>query len=133
MRQVIANLVSNALKFTDAGSVQLAIDHQDGTLQFDVIDTGIGIPPESLDRLFDKFFQIDSSSTRRHDGTGLGLSITRALCELMGGRIWAEADRTAGAAFHVALPLPVAEPADLAARPIHQLSLIHISEPTRPY
>lgn len=105
VRQILYNLVSNALKFTEQGEVRVAVDRQDGELRLAVSDTGIGIPPERLANLFQKFEQADASTTRRYGGTGLGLAICRELAGLMGGRIGADSQLGEGTVFHVALPL----------------------------
>jgi CheY-like chemotaxis protein len=108
LRQVMVNLLSNAVKFTDQGEVVLSVDAGDESralleeLRFSVRDTGIGIPPDRMDRLFQSFTQIDPSMTRRYGGTGLGLAISQRLVEMMGGRMWAESDGVPGmgSAFH---------------------------------
>jgi len=105
VRQVIANLISNALKFTDHGEVRITAERTDEGLAISVTDTGSGIVPEVLERLFDKFVQADSSTTRRFGGTGLGLAICRELCELMGGAIVGESAPGHGSCFTVTLPL----------------------------
>jgi PAS domain S-box-containing protein len=106
LRQILYNLLSNALKFTEAGSVRvrLAADPA-GMLVITVADTGVGIPPDILARLFEKFEQADASTTRRFGGTGLGLSICRELAGLMGGSIGAESVEGQGTTFTVRLPL----------------------------
>ncbi len=110
LRQILLNLTSNALKFTNEGSVtvRIACEHlsdADARLRIDVVDTGIGIAPEALGRIFDKFTQADSSTTRRFGGTGLGLTITRELAERMGGEITVESRLGAGSSFRVRLTL----------------------------
>ena len=105
VRQVINNLVSNALKFTEAGRVRLALAATRDGVRITVSDTGIGIAPGQIDRLFDKFIQADSSTTRRFGGTGLGLAICRELCDAMGGSIRAESQPGLGSTFTVDLPL----------------------------
>ena len=87
LRQVIVNLVSNAIKFTEAGEVRVGVRHADGVLAVSVRDTGCGVPEDKRDGLFQRFFQVDGSNSRRHGGTGLGLSICKGLVELMGGAI----------------------------------------------
>ncbi|MES2296479.1 MAG: MHYT domain-containing protein [Pseudomonadota bacterium] len=109
IRQVLTNLLDNAIKFTAAGTVKLVCDEHDGQLHFLVQDTGIGIAPERLSAIFEPFTQADASMTRRFGGTGLGTTISRQLVDLMGGRIWAESASGAGTAFHVLLPLVPAE------------------------
>ena len=115
LRQVLFNLLSNALKFTEQGEVRLRLDRQGDDLILQVADTGIGLTPEQLTRLFDKFEQADVSTTRRYGGTGLGLSICRELVELMGGTIEVESAPGEGACFTVRLPLPWVGPAGSAA------------------
>jgi PAS domain S-box-containing protein len=95
LRQILLNLLSNAVKFTEQGGVTLRaeLDSETGStgaLRFSVSDTGIGIPADKLDMIFETFTQADSSTTRSYGGTGLGLAIAKAMAELMGGRIWAE-------------------------------------------
>jgi PAS domain S-box-containing protein len=105
VRQILYNLVSNALKFTEEGGVKVAVGRRRGALTLTVSDTGIGIPPEKLTALFHKFEQADASTTRRYGGTGLGLAICRDLAEMMGGVIAAESRLGHGATFTVELPL----------------------------
>ncbi|MCX6670020.1 MAG: PAS domain S-box protein [Methanothrix sp.] len=105
LRQVLVNLLSNAVKFTDSGEVAVLVaakmlDFRQYEIHFAVKDTGIGIPGDRLDRLFQSFSQIDSSTTRKYGGTGLGLAISKRLVELMGGRVWAESAPGKGSAFH---------------------------------
>ena len=100
LRQVIANLVSNAITFTEHGEVEVRVAREpDGLLRFSVRDTGMGIDPADIDRLFESFEQADKSSTRRFGGTGLGLSISRGLVELLGGTIGAQSAPGAGSTF----------------------------------
>jgi PAS domain S-box-containing protein len=108
--QILNNLVGNAIKFTDQGSVTLRVT-QEGMLEektlcrFEVVDTGLGIPKEKLDQLFQRFQQVDDSSTRRHGGTGLGLAIAKELTGLMGGTIGAESTPGKGSRFYFSIPL----------------------------
>jgi signal transduction histidine kinase/DNA-binding response OmpR family regulator len=120
LRQILVNLLSNAVKFTDAGEVVLAVTAESrkktSEVHFSVRDTGIGIPPERMDRLFQAFSQVDASTARRFGGTGLGLVISRRLSQKMGGDMWAEsAGPGQGATFHFTIQAPIA-PA-LKARP----------------
>jgi PAS domain S-box-containing protein len=125
LRQILGNLLTNAVKFTDEGEVVLSVgcaeipDGGEGAgghlhrLNFAVRDTGIGIPAERMDRLFQSFSQVDASTTRRYGGTGLGLAISKRLSEMMGGTLWAESRPGAGSTFHFtvtteAAPSPVA-------------------------
>ncbi len=105
LRQILHNLISNAIKFTAEGGVEVSVSHRAGALLLEVTDTGIGIPPEGLPQLFDKFEQVDSSTTRRFGGTGLGLAICRDLAGLMGGRISVASEVGAGSTFRVEIPL----------------------------
>ncbi|MGX4643378.1 MHYT domain-containing protein [Massilia sp. SYSU DXS3249] len=116
IRQVLTNLLDNAIKFTASGSVTLRAEPQGDQLHFAVTDTGIGIAPERLQAIFDPFTQADASMTRRFGGTGLGTTISKQLVELMGGKIWAESTVGQGTTFHVLLPLVVARFAPQQAR-----------------
>ena len=92
LTQVLLNLVGNAIKFTDKGEVRIVAGLRDGSFAVAVSDTGPGIPPEERDKVFEKFHQIDNSSTRTKGGTGLGLAIAKDIVEMHGGRIWVEFD-----------------------------------------
>jgi len=117
VRQILSNLISNALKFTEAGSVTVRIGGDDRRLICEVQDTGMGIPEDQQARIFDKFVQADASNTRRSGGTGLGLAICRDLAELMGGHITFSSQPGLGSRFSLELPLPAADvPAEAAAR-----------------
>jgi signal transduction histidine kinase len=105
IRQILYNLISNALKFTEQGEIRVKASYSDGLLKLEVRDTGMGIAPENLGRLFDKFDQLDSSTTRRFGGTGLGLAICWELAQLMGGEITVDSDVGKGSAFTVSLPI----------------------------
>jgi signal transduction histidine kinase/CheY-like chemotaxis protein len=118
-RQIVTNLVGNAVKFTEKGHVLIDVSAAEeagpeGTAAFKVAisDTGIGIPPEKLAAVFEKFAQVDGSSTRRHEGTGLGLAIASRLVELMGGEIGVESQVGAGSTFWFRLALPAHENAE---------------------
>jgi signal transduction histidine kinase/CheY-like chemotaxis protein/serine/threonine protein kinase/tetratricopeptide (TPR) repeat protein len=105
LRQIIVNLIGNACKFTEAGEVVLEVEVQEATtnrceLHLSVRDTGIGIPPEKQEKIFESFSQADASTTRCFGGTGLGLSISAQLVELMQGRIWVESEIGKGSCFH---------------------------------
>jgi signal transduction histidine kinase/CheY-like chemotaxis protein/HPt (histidine-containing phosphotransfer) domain-containing protein len=129
LRQVLVNLVSNAIKFTPAGEISVTVSSRPladsrHEVHFAVQDTGIGISPGQFDRLFKSFSQADASTTRRYGGTGLGLVICRRLCELMGGRIWGESEAGRGSTFHftieaeavTVLPLTRADRGSLAGK-----------------
>lgn len=108
LRQILTNLVGNAVKFTQKGQIVINVslyheDEKHGRLHIDVIDTGIGIPPEKIEMLFEAFTQADGSTTRKFGGTGLGLSIVKKLCELMGGRVSATSTPEEGSVFSVDL------------------------------
>ena len=115
LRQVLYNLISNAVKFTDVGSILVRINIDEERLQFAVSDTGMGMSPHQIDRLFEKFVQADSSTTRQFGGTGLGLSICRELCRAMGGDITAQSEVGRGSRFVAALPLARALESDAVA------------------
>lgn len=103
--QVLRNLLSNAVKFTEEGVVRLKVFSSSGGLHFEVSDTGIGIPPQALNYIFDEFRQVDGSTRRMYGGTGLGLSIVRKLCLAMGGRIQVQSKLGVGSTFTAVLPL----------------------------
>ncbi len=105
LRQVIYNLISNALKFTEQGRVSLEVDWTDGALRVGVSDSGIGIDPEAMEGLFSRFSQADATTTRRSGGTGLGLAICRELSQLMGGDLEAISAPGQGSTFTLRLPL----------------------------
>jgi signal transduction histidine kinase len=107
--QVLRNLLSNAIKFTDEGVVRLKATRKSQSIVFEVSDTGIGIPPQALDYIFDEFRQVDGSTRRVYGGTGLGLAIVRKFCLAMGGRIGVQSKLGAGSTFTVTLPLRVPE------------------------
>jgi signal transduction histidine kinase/HAMP domain-containing protein len=107
IRQVLVNLVANAVKFTEHGGVTVRATIVDGWITIAVVDTGVGIPPEAQTYIFDEFRQVDASTTRRYGGTGLGLAISKRLIALHGGRIWVESSVGAGSAFLFTLPVRV--------------------------
>ena len=117
LRQILLNLLNNAIKFTETGEVILTVSREDGaagdaetcTLRMTVRDTGIGIPPDRIDRLFQSFTQADASTTRRYGGTGLGLAISQRLVALMGGEIGLKSELGKGSEFAFTLKAPVAE------------------------
>ncbi len=131
LKQVLANLLSNAVKFTEKGEIFVLVrrlpqpgetaQNGSGELHFSVRDTGIGIPSERLDQLFESFTQGDASTTRKYGGTGLGLTISKRLVELMGGRIWVESRLGEGSIFHFTLKAEKAQQAAMA--PARRLGL----------
>jgi signal transduction histidine kinase/ActR/RegA family two-component response regulator len=113
LRQIVVNLVGNAIKFTERGDVVLRVELGDGDSEGDIVhisvsDTGIGIQADQQSAIFDSFAQADASTTRKFGGTGLGLSIASQLTRLMGGRIWVESRLGVGSTFHVAIPFQLA-------------------------
>jgi signal transduction histidine kinase len=105
LTQVLLNLVGNAIKFTDIGEVRITATVADGHFTVAVTDTGPGIPPEELKRVFEQFHQIDNSNTKAKGGTGLGLAIAKQIVEMHGGRIWVESTLGEGATFQMELPI----------------------------
>ncbi|WP_157315159.1 ATP-binding protein [Chitinibacter sp. GC72] len=135
LRQVLINLVSNAIKFTEHGSIKLSAYRDGEQIKFSVVDTGIGLDEQSLGRIFNKFEQADTSTTRKYGGTGLGLSICHALIELMHGSIAVTSQLGEGTCFRVDVPLepvqlmsePEAEPIVLAPLP-YQLKILYAED-----
>ena len=107
VRQVLANMLANAVKFTERGSVTVTAAAAEGWVTISVVDTGVGISPEAQAYVFDEFRQADSSTTRRYGGTGLGLAISKRLVTLHGGRIWVDSEVGRGSTFHFTLPIRV--------------------------
>lgn len=108
LRQVMINLINNSIKFTENGRISIkAVRQEPESVLISVKDTGVGIPSDKLEAIFQEFAQIDTSSTRKAGGTGLGLPISRRLIELHGGRLWAESSGIPGegSIFYVELPL----------------------------
>ncbi len=117
LRQIIVNLLSNAVKFTNEGEIVLSAEvwrspsegNSNFILHFSIRDTGIGIPPDRMDKLFQSFSQVDSSTTRKYGGTGLGLVISKRLSEIMGGTMWMESEEHVGSNFHFTISAPATE------------------------
>ena len=110
IEQVLRNLVSNSIKFTDQGKIEVFVKMaQDDELYFEVKDTGIGIQREKFDGIFGKFYQVDSSYTKKYAGAGLGLAISKEIVELMGGKIWFESEVKKGSNFYFTIKISVSE------------------------
>lgn len=114
LRQVLVNLINNAIKFTESGEIFISLAKVGSTpegarIQFSVRDTGIGIPAERMDRLFQSFSQVDASTTRKYGGTGLGLAISKRLIELLGGEIWVESEVGKGTTFFFTIEAKAAD------------------------
>jgi PAS domain S-box-containing protein len=132
LRQILLNVLNNAVKFTEAGSVELVVrcepvaaEHVE--LEFAVTDTGIGIRPDRIGRLFQSFSQEDASISRRYGGTGLGLAISKGLAEAMGGTMWAKSEGTGkGSTFHFTIRAPVVDRAPAALA--HEPALIRLEQ-----
>jgi signal transduction histidine kinase len=105
LRQILLNLVGNAIKFTEEGAIRLTVEQTGEELHLQVIDTGSGIEQQHLDQVFEPFWQVEGGSTRSAGGTGLGLSVTRRLARLLGGDITVQSEIGKGSAFLVRLPL----------------------------
>ena len=116
LKQVLLNLLGNAIKFTETGSVRVVVERQGSDLRVSVRDTGIGVPPEDTERIFESFQQGNSGMSGKYQGTGLGLSISRRLVEMHGGRIWVKSTAGQGSIFTFTIPQRAAlEAIDLAS------------------
>lgn len=104
LNSILSNLVKNAIKYTDKGSIEMGYSKMDDILTFYVKDTGIGIPKIRQEAIFDRFVQADISDVQAREGAGLGLSIAKSLVELLGGKIWVESEEGVGSAFYFTLP-----------------------------
>jgi len=134
IRQVVTNLVGNAVKFTQKGHVLIAVestgrDNQVAHMRISVTDTGIGIPQDKIDSLFQKFTQADTSTTRRYGGTGLGLAISKQLIQLMGGSIGLKSKAGVGSTFWFALPMPLDDqPATIPITELRDLRVLIVDD-----
>ena len=144
LQQILINLIGNAIKFTEDGSVEVNAEMEETdrgperadacVVHFSVRDTGIGIPPDKLGSVFERFTQADSSVTRRYGGTGLGLTISRQLTELMGGRIWVESTPGQGSTFHFTATFGIQQAGEKApslAPKVHDPTLTGTEKPLR--
>jgi PAS domain S-box-containing protein len=105
IKQVLINFIGNALKFTEKGTIEIGVQLTGNSIQFHVKDSGIGIPKEFHEKIFDRFRQVEAAHTRKYGGNGLGLAITKSLSELLGGQIWLVSEPGEGSTFYFALPL----------------------------
>ncbi len=127
LNQILTNLIQNALKFTSKGEIDFGYHSIDGTLEFYVIDTGAGIAPDMIEKIFDRFHQVDNVITRTHEGSGLGLSISKDYVELLGGTIRVESRCGFGSEFYFTLPYkPVHQKLPTQPNPEPQLSTLHL-------
>jgi PAS domain S-box-containing protein len=129
LRQIVVNLVGNAIKFTDTGeiAVKVQLEAREGTdciCRFTVADTGIGIPENKREAIFEPFSQADTSTTRKYGGTGLGLTISTRLVRMMGGKIWVESELGSGSQFHFTVRLGVADAKEIKLGTIAPLELL---------
>lgn len=113
LRQIFTNLIDNAFKFTDRGNIQFGFEQEDDLLKFYVSDTGLGIPPDKKNVIFERFGQVQDNSQKIYKGTGLGLSISKNLVELLGGKMWVESKVNEGSTFYFTLPATDLEITDL--------------------
>ena len=113
VRQILLNLLSNAAKFTKDGQIRMSVKYDKHLLCVEVKDTGIGIPQEMQDQIFEAFRQVDMSTTRDYGGTGLGLGISQCYCQLMGGEITVKSRVGEGSTFTMRIPLPIEDTGDM--------------------
>ena len=125
-RQVVSNLISNAIKYTPSGSINIDLDYKDGNIIFSCRDTGMGISNEAKQNLFEPFTQDSNKENTNIQGTGLGLSITKSICEIMGGKIELESERHAGSEFKVTIPMSSVDDIQSIAEEDHRLADIHV-------
>jgi len=104
MREVVTNLITNAIKFTEEGQITIGLRANQESVQITIADTGYGIPKDDIDHLFQKFYRVDNSATRTIGGTGLGLFISRNIVEMYKGRIWVDSEIGEGSTFYINLP-----------------------------
>jgi signal transduction histidine kinase/DNA-binding LacI/PurR family transcriptional regulator/DNA-binding response OmpR family regulator len=121
LRQILLNLINNAVKFTAHGEIRLTVKVESGEILISVEDTGLGIAKEEQESIFDEFHQSDRTAVRGYGGIGLGLAITRRLVEMHGGRIWVTSHGWEGSGSNFCFTLPVMQPVDAALAPVHQV------------
>jgi PAS domain S-box-containing protein len=118
LKQILVNFIGNAFKFTERGSIEIGVKPLSKYLQFHITDTGIGIPKEYHEHIFERFRQVESANSRKYGGNGLGLAISKSLIELLGGAVWVESEPGTGSSFYFLIPVlqdqnqEIAEPAD---------------------
>jgi len=112
LHSILTNLIKNAIKFSESGSISVYCKQINNHLQFEIKDTGIGIPAERLDAIFDRFVQADIADSRAHEGSGLGLAISKSYVEMLGGNIWVESEEGKGSTFYFTIEYIPVEPLD---------------------
>jgi signal transduction histidine kinase len=127
LTQVLINLINNSVKYTPKGGITFIVSREKDDMHFIIEDTGIGIAKENREKIFERFYQVDSSYTRKAGGTGLGLSLCKEYVEIMGGKIWVESELGKGSRFHVTLPLKKKE--NILGREARAQSKINDSKP----
>jgi signal transduction histidine kinase len=133
--KILVSLLTNAFKFTASGEVRASVELRDGWVRYEVHDTGIGIPPDAQQMVFDEFRQVDGSAARRYGGSGLGLALARRLARLLGGDIDLQSEVGVGSTFTVELPLEYVASTDswhaMSATPAHGMPALRLSRPAR--
>jgi signal transduction histidine kinase len=104
LEEILSNLIGNALKFTNQGEIAFGYVLKDQFIEFYVSDTGIGIPSDQHEKIFDRFYQVENAVSRKYEGTGLGLSICKSYVELLGGKIWLTSEPGRGSVFFFTIP-----------------------------
>ena len=120
LHQILTNLINNAIKFTKTGNIDFGYEIKKNFIQLYVKDTGIGLPKELFDRIFDRFIQAEQSMTKNYEGAGLGLAISKGLVELLGGKIWVESEIDKGTTFYFTLPYSQVEAPLLATNELSE-------------
>ena len=131
LRQMLVNLLSNGIKFTERGEVRVGLSVRSGTLEVSIADTGVGIPAENIEEVFEPFWQAEQTATRKTGGTGLGLSVTRKLARLLGGDVTVASKVGVGTTFLLTLPMkaPVGETIrrrDTPTTPTNPVPALHV-------